>query len=724
MSTMPSSANQTKRISESEAGSTGNYANPTPLPVSITVRNLFPPLANIINSAWGFSINTTATGRSTEEGDGDGDGDEEEDRSECSENRNNDGNLMDKNSWNEQDNCQNTSDEDMEVCANEEGGINRDHIDDDDTDSSSDTQKHHEHVTSHKSLSPRIILPLDIKDRCAFVSSEVLLHLRLDIVFKNKDIIENENEDADKSIKEERIFSCEKSYCTAHPRWDHLNEQISLLPCSRNTSNKTNENHASNIESINNNTNDNIIINNHQKKASLTVNTNEATNNNDKTWETMYTDLYARFVIIDDPISSSTSSSMHPPTAISPSKHECILAEIPLHPSHLRYLPTANNNSLDDSSNNNISSMIIPTSLPPNAILIHYNDGHTRVLPNLYWLLIKKGIVCENATAVMTTRGRKDGEKDAHRFSEKAFDVLGDSVDATAAGNGNDAEVDDGSQTNGSRNYGDDGSEIRKGERNDVKINTTSIYGDDKLFDLLGKGEDVPNEQNTTHSTTVDRRDTDSGQIQLGTTLPSQTINTGTERTSLSHSVFEDRVFDLVGSSPTATKSNTREDNSTSASISTISEEMAKTSFIESFENNSVNEELCQSIPLSLPEEDDNDEDEIAKLDPEMNNAMTIHAIPPIGTMNKSNDRNIALPLVELVPPILPSPPLLPLTPPLPPLPVLSTKKTSTSQSLSIIKDEVEELQKLVLQEQMLLQQEQQDIYWVSIVFFELSLLF
>mmetsp|Transcript_15425 Transcript_15425/g.28056 ORF Transcript_15425/g.28056 Transcript_15425/m.28056 type:complete len:101 (+) Transcript_15425:501-803(+) len=59
------------------------------------------------------------------------------------------------------------------------------------------------------------------------------------------------------------------------------------------------------------------------------------------------------------------------------------------------------NDTFDDSSSNNNSnsnrnnSMIIPHSLPPNTILLHYDDGYTRVLPNLYWLLVQKGIITE-----------------------------------------------------------------------------------------------------------------------------------------------------------------------------------------------------------------------------------------------------------------------------------------------------------------------------------------
>ena len=50
-------------------------------------------------------------------------------------------------------------------------------------------------------------------------------------------------------------------------------------------------------------------------------------------------------------------------------------------------------NSSDSSNRNNV--MIIPHSLPPNTILLHYDDGYTRVLPNLYWLLVQKGIITE-----------------------------------------------------------------------------------------------------------------------------------------------------------------------------------------------------------------------------------------------------------------------------------------------------------------------------------------
>eukprot|EP00986_Skeletonema_menzelii_P011415 scaffold5866_cov46-Skeletonema_menzelii.AAC.1 len=56
-----------------------------------------------------------------------------------------------------------------------------------------------------------------VEDRCALVAADVLLRIRLDILIKSE-----------LSVPEIMLYSSEKMNCTAHPRWDHLDEQLLL----------------------------------------------------------------------------------------------------------------------------------------------------------------------------------------------------------------------------------------------------------------------------------------------------------------------------------------------------------------------------------------------------------------------------------------------------------------------------------------------------------------
>jgi hypothetical protein len=103
--------------------------------------------------------------------------------------------------------------------------------------------------------------------------------------------------------------------------------------------------------------------------------------------------------------------------------------QVPLHPSHLKCIAQSD-------------ILKIPSSLPPNAILIHYDDGWTRISPDLYSLLVKRGVIDECVV------------QESEVFSESAFNFLGD------AENNERVNVDE--------------------------TNLKSLY-DDKAFDLLGE---------------------------------------------------------------------------------------------------------------------------------------------------------------------------------------------------------------------------------------------
>ena len=224
-----------------------------------------------------------------------------------------------------------------------------------------------EKESSIPSLSSKIS-SLMVEDRCALVAADVLLRIRLDILIKSE-----------LSVPEIMLYSSEKMNRTAHPRWDHLDEQLLLS------------------EEDDLQDDDDLLAN-----------------------------MYARFVAIRD-------NDDENPAAVE--KDEIILAEVSLHPSNLRRLP-AEDHDHNNNNNSGKNNMAIPDSLPPNAILLYYADGYTRVLPNLYELLVRKGIATENIE-IDPIRGseREDDNKDENDsdedeknksvFEDDAFDALG-----------------------------------------------------------------------------------------------------------------------------------------------------------------------------------------------------------------------------------------------------------------------------------------------------------
>ena len=106
-----------------------------------------------------------------------------------------------------------------------------------------------------------------------------------------------------------------------------------------------------------------------------------------------------------------------PKNHLSSSSHEQMFLADPLHLSHLRILPFTSDASVT------FSMIQIPHSLTPNAVLIHYDDGCTRVLPSLYWLLIHINVIEQSTDVLLTNPDVEDG---LARFNERAFDFLGD----------------------------------------------------------------------------------------------------------------------------------------------------------------------------------------------------------------------------------------------------------------------------------------------------------
>lgn len=281
-----------------------------------------------------------------------------------------------------------------------------------------------------------------VEYRCALVSREVLLRLRLDIVTKpilssdsSNDTEEIDNDTSNRSSKETLVYSSEQPSSTAHPRWDHVDEYLSTL------------------------FNDKDPIQN--KNCNV---------------------LYARFVILSDTTDNNNPSSVD--------LKECILAEIPLHPSKLRRLPTITSNEDTNSTqpqqqqSNSNTSMIIPNPLPPNTILLHYNDGYTRTIPNIYWTLVQRGIICESIVDPVIKRygsgeeytATNEKDRDDDRFEDKAFNVLpGDDTESKKPDASDEEKLDESYSSN---------------QQDDIaSARDNSQTTDDKVFDLLGEAE-------------------------------------------------------------------------------------------------------------------------------------------------------------------------------------------------------------------------------------------
>jgi len=97
------------------------------------------------------------------------------------------------------------------------------------------------------------------------------------------------------------------------------------------------------------------------------------------------------------------------------------LLDLPLHPTLLRRLPNQES-SMFGSGNSNI-----PTSLPPNAVLVDYSDGSTRVNPSIYRLLLRSGVIDEDPqNDEYVADDIVEENKRERRFSDNAFEALDD----------------------------------------------------------------------------------------------------------------------------------------------------------------------------------------------------------------------------------------------------------------------------------------------------------
>ena len=101
-----------------------------------------------------------------------------------------------------------------------------------------------------------------------------------------------------------------------------------------------------------------------------------------------------------------------------------LLVDIPLHPSLLRRLPE-DTDTAEDEGGISWEQRPPPKELPPNAILIDFSDGSTRVLSSLYHLLLERNVIVEPDPRDASLLQDEDEEhRRMSRFTDDVFDTL------------------------------------------------------------------------------------------------------------------------------------------------------------------------------------------------------------------------------------------------------------------------------------------------------------
>ena len=102
-----------------------------------------------------------------------------------------------------------------------------------------------------------------------------------------------------------------------------------------------------------------------------------------------------------------------------------ILVDIPLHPSRLRRLPEDKSTAEDGGGGIAWGQRPPPKKLPPNAVLIDYSDGSTRVNPPLYHLLVEKNVIVElNPRDASLLQDEDEEHRRQSRFTDDVFETL------------------------------------------------------------------------------------------------------------------------------------------------------------------------------------------------------------------------------------------------------------------------------------------------------------
>ena len=254
-----------------------------------------------------------------------------------------------------------------------------------------------------------------------------------------------------------------------HPQWYHLDEQVALLEHAR-----------------------------QRLDAKCDADT---TGMDAATWETIYKSLRARIVmrLLESCTSVDALKGRDEPASDSAN---VVLAELPLYPTDLRRLPrsTPGGDAIDEEggdaffddqnsprnggSADAVTNIVIPSALPPNALLVHYSDGKTRIDPNLYQRLVKTGVVSEVKSSMFGRKRIDSGvledqireDRKARRFDDDLFDMLGGK------------EIDGGDVKVGVSTHQESGpTNIDSGKSYDSLRDNNTSFKDD-TFDLLGGG--------------------------------------------------------------------------------------------------------------------------------------------------------------------------------------------------------------------------------------------
>ena len=286
-----------------------------------------------------------------------------------------------------------------------------------------------------------------------------------------------------------------------HPQWYHLDEKVALLEAAR-------------------------------ERLDGTCTASNAGVGPSPSWEELYKAMKARIVMdlsegcttiadLDGKVEPASNNNNRASAAA------LVLAELALYPTDLRRLPrpsaggsmSGDDNRIDEddegifdndqnSPRNSTSAdaaanIVIPSALPPNALLVHYSDGKTRIDSALYQRLVEAGVVSEVNSKF--GRARLDSgvleDRKARRFDDESFDMLSGSE----AGVG-DAREDTSLQQDITGTAAD--SSIRK---DSVQDNVNSSFTD-AAFDLLS-GESLGHEEplaviSTTRDIKADQRAT------------------------------------------------------------------------------------------------------------------------------------------------------------------------------------------------------------------------
>uniref|UniRef100_A0A6U6FEV8 Uncharacterized protein n=1 Tax=Odontella aurita TaxID=265563 RepID=A0A6U6FEV8_9STRA len=275
------------------------------------------------------------------------------------------------------------------------------------------------------------------------------------------------------------IYSSAQPSVSLHPHWDHLDERVRLFD----------------------------VKGSETSRGAATADAGDEGDVGADDWDGLYRTLRVRIVVdgplplpraavgkrddIGDGEQSIGRDNFH--------EKPIILADMPLHPTLLKRLPRDSS-----SSAGGLSSGDIPRSLPPNAALLRHSDGSTRVVPDLFRLLLEKGVVLEDDPRTLDDDAKEELEEEKRRerrFDDDIFAVLDSKAASKTPSRGDKKEKEAAMRASPSQLLGERTSLAvtlapiprrtsaeRKAAVGDAAAAAASAFSDDSLFDLLGGG--------------------------------------------------------------------------------------------------------------------------------------------------------------------------------------------------------------------------------------------